>query len=146
MGLIYLFFPPLLGPCGILTPEQVLNLCPLWWKHGVLTTGPPGSLYFLVSILPWIWDLKFMFCGSHGPLFLIAAQCSTAGTFLILAIHFTGMDSTWFQLCYHKQCCSVHIILEPEWGILWDFYPEMGPPDHRGKHTSVAKTLNRMLC
>ena len=40
-------FSPLLGPCGILTPEQVLNLCSLWWKHGVLTTGPPGNSLLL---------------------------------------------------------------------------------------------------
>ena len=40
-------FSPLLGPCGILTPEQVLNLCSLWWKHGVLTTGPPGKSLLL---------------------------------------------------------------------------------------------------
>ena len=24
-------------------PDQGLNLCPLQWKHGVLTTGPPGK-------------------------------------------------------------------------------------------------------
>ena len=24
-------------------PDQELNLCPLQWKHGVLTTGPPGN-------------------------------------------------------------------------------------------------------
>ena len=27
----------------ILVPDKGLNLCPLQWKHGVLTTGPPGK-------------------------------------------------------------------------------------------------------
>ena len=31
-------------PCGILVPHnQGSNLCPLHWKHGILTTGPPGK-------------------------------------------------------------------------------------------------------
>ena len=29
--------------CGILVPDQGLNLGPLYWKHGILTTGPPGK-------------------------------------------------------------------------------------------------------
>ena len=29
--------------CGILVPDQGWNLHPLHWKHGVLTTGPPGK-------------------------------------------------------------------------------------------------------
>ena len=29
--------------CGIEIPIHVLNLCPLHWKRGVLTTGPPGK-------------------------------------------------------------------------------------------------------
>ena len=36
--------------CGILIPNQGLNLCPLHWKHRVLTNGLPGkSLSFLIS-------------------------------------------------------------------------------------------------
>ena len=29
--------------CGILVPDQGWNLHPLYWKHGVLTTGLPGK-------------------------------------------------------------------------------------------------------
>ena len=145
MGLIYFFFPPQLGPLWDLNSWADIEPMPSVveaWSLNHWTTRKSLLLAFHSTM---IWD-QFTFCGSHGPLFLIAAQCSTADTFLILPIHFTGTDSTWFQLCYHEQCCSIHSIWEPEWGILWDFYPETGPPDHRGKHTSVAKILNRMLC
>ena len=30
-------------------PDQGLNLCPLQWKHGVLTTGPPGKSGKVIS-------------------------------------------------------------------------------------------------
>ena len=40
---------------GVLVPDQGWNSCPLQWKHGVLTTGPPGSspkvLFFWVTHL-----------------------------------------------------------------------------------------------
>ena len=29
--------------CGILVPDKGSNPCPLQWKRGVLTTGPPGK-------------------------------------------------------------------------------------------------------
>ena len=35
--------------CGILVTWPGMNLCPLQWKHGVLTTGPPRKspdIYF----------------------------------------------------------------------------------------------------
>ena len=42
-----LSFPLLFGhatPCGILVPHnRGLNLHPLYWKHGMLTTGQPGK-------------------------------------------------------------------------------------------------------
>ena len=37
--------------CGILVLDQVSNLCPLWQKHRVLTTGLPGNSYNLVNYL-----------------------------------------------------------------------------------------------
>ena len=37
--------------CKALVPSQVLNLCPLQWKNGILTTGLPGkSQDFLSSV------------------------------------------------------------------------------------------------
>ena len=36
-------FWPCSAACGILVPNQGLSLCLLQWKHGVLTTGPPGA-------------------------------------------------------------------------------------------------------
>ena len=30
-------------PAGSELPDQGSNLCPLQWKRGVLTTGPPGN-------------------------------------------------------------------------------------------------------
>ena len=46
------FFPFFGGEhVGSQFPDQGSNSCPLKWKHGVLTTGPPGnSLYFLFYI------------------------------------------------------------------------------------------------
>ena len=45
--------------CGLFDfPDQVLNMCLLQWKDGVLTTGPPGKslessrLIELVSCFP----------------------------------------------------------------------------------------------
>ena len=29
--------------CGILIPQPGIKPCPLYWNHGVLTTGPPGK-------------------------------------------------------------------------------------------------------
>ena len=37
------FFLPHCMSCGILAPDQGLNLYPLKWKHRVQTTGPPGK-------------------------------------------------------------------------------------------------------
>ena len=45
-------------------PDQVLNMCPLQWKHGVLTTGPRGKspessrLTELVSCFPRMWTFN----------------------------------------------------------------------------------------
>ena len=36
--------------CGIFS-DQGLNLCPLHWKLGVLTTGPPGKFLFFFYAL-----------------------------------------------------------------------------------------------
>ena len=54
------FFFKLLPPPAFLTtscsmwnfPNQGSNLCPLKWKHGVSSTGPPGKsvLYFLIHL------------------------------------------------------------------------------------------------
>lgn len=40
-NMLFFFFSAL--PCGILVPNQLLNLLPLHWKHGALTTGLPGK-------------------------------------------------------------------------------------------------------
>ena len=37
----FLFFFFHCAACSF--PDQGSNLCPLQWKHGVLTTGPPGN-------------------------------------------------------------------------------------------------------
>ena len=40
------------GVCGILIPRPVTNLMSLaFWKHGVLTTGPPGKSLLIVFFL-----------------------------------------------------------------------------------------------
>ena len=39
----FFFFWPPSTACGILIPDHGLNLCPLQWKCGVLTAGPPGK-------------------------------------------------------------------------------------------------------
>ena len=49
----FLFFGYSSQPVGILVPNQGLKLCPLYWKHVVLTLGLPGkfpsSWIFLMS-------------------------------------------------------------------------------------------------
>ena len=55
--------------CGILFPDQEWNLCPLHWKHGILTTGPPGnpsSSHLVMSLCLTIFDL--MDCSPPGPI------------------------------------------------------------------------------
>ena len=39
----FFFFSFFTLPCGILVPWPGIELCPLKWKPGVLTTGPPGK-------------------------------------------------------------------------------------------------------
>ena len=39
----FFFFGPHRTACGILVPHQGSNTCPLQWKSGVLTAGPPGK-------------------------------------------------------------------------------------------------------
>ena len=40
---MYLFFGLTTRHAGSLFPDQGWNLCPIKWKHGVLTTVPPGK-------------------------------------------------------------------------------------------------------
>ena len=40
---LFFMFWLLLAACGILAPRPGINPTPLQWKHGVLTTGPPGK-------------------------------------------------------------------------------------------------------
>ena len=43
-------FWPCHTACRILVPQPFS--CPLQWKHGVLTTGPPGNSLISVSLIP----------------------------------------------------------------------------------------------
>ena len=46
ISMVSLFFNFLAMPRGmwhLSSPNQRLNLCALHWKHGILTTGPPGK-------------------------------------------------------------------------------------------------------
>ena len=62
-------------PCGMRNfPDQGSNLCPLHWKGGVLTTGPPGkskkSLFnlafnYLLLLLAIHTCLSHCLCSSH---------------------------------------------------------------------------------
>ena len=52
----FFFFLAIPLGCRILVLDQGQNLCPLQWKHGVLTTGPPGksqgSLELILECFP----------------------------------------------------------------------------------------------
>ena len=56
----------LVAACEIEFPNQGLNLCPLFWKHGVLTIGPPGksheawtfNYYWPLEQLGTLWGLS----------------------------------------------------------------------------------------
>ena len=50
----FFFFDHTSWHVGSWFPNWGSNLRPLQWKHGVLTTGPPGkSLQFYISFYPW---------------------------------------------------------------------------------------------
>ena len=44
---------------GSYFPDQGSNPCPLQWKHGVLTIGPPGKSQFVHSNWQKFLDLEF---------------------------------------------------------------------------------------
>ena len=44
------FFSSLSSMQDLRFPDQGLNPCPLQWKHGALTTRPPGSPWFTCSL------------------------------------------------------------------------------------------------
>ena len=48
---LYLFSWSNCGTCGILVPQR-MNPHPLQWKHGVLTTGPPGKSLSTIFKMP----------------------------------------------------------------------------------------------
>ena len=55
---LFFFFQPCDEVCGVLVPQLGIELVPLQWKLGVLTTGPPGKsphLYFKILIYLLIW-------------------------------------------------------------------------------------------
>ena len=44
-----IYLAMLRGVCGILIPRPATNpISPAFWKHGVLTTGPPGKSLLIV--------------------------------------------------------------------------------------------------
>ena len=52
------FFFNLAATCRILAPQPGIELCPLKWKHGVLTTGPPGKS---PKQNFWLWPPNLLF-------------------------------------------------------------------------------------
>ena len=44
------FFGHTTGPVRSFFTDQGSKLCPLYWKHGVLTTGPPGKFLIIFTI------------------------------------------------------------------------------------------------
>lgn len=55
-----LFFWPNCEVCGISVPQPGYNPLPLQWKHGVLTTGPPGESPILgsYSVFPFVLGIS----------------------------------------------------------------------------------------
>ena len=48
--LTFIFGSATYGHMGSQFLNQRLNLCPLEWKYGVLTTGPPGNSHSILNI------------------------------------------------------------------------------------------------
>ena len=46
----------------VIFPDQGSNPCPLHWKHGVLTSGPPGKSHTLLS---YVNESKYYFARSN---------------------------------------------------------------------------------
>ena len=51
--------------CGIFVPWPGIELVPLHWQHGVLTTGPPGKSWTLVV---FVWVFEILCPGGHSPI------------------------------------------------------------------------------
>ena len=59
LGFFKKFFWPRHAACGIFVLQPGLNLGLLRWKHGVLTTGPPGKpLSWFLKLKLWQFPLK----------------------------------------------------------------------------------------
>lgn len=84
---------------GSLFPSQVLNLCLLLWKHGVLTIEPPGrSLSFNDTVhFHWEWDvIPCTWIQLHDLFWLIRCRKGVNSEFrpqescvFLMAIHFS---------------------------------------------------------
>ena len=58
---IYLFFWPHCLARGILIPQPGIKCMPPPWKHGVLTTGPPGKSFLCVNLIQLIlWKISIL--------------------------------------------------------------------------------------
>lgn len=105
--------------CRILFPKQGLNLGPLHWKCGVLTTTPPGKSLFIL----------FKSCKCPGPCHLapihrfelVPYGLSQGGSFLA---HMPCGHHKWFLRTevallvlsahfYFNQCVNLQVVSDP---------------------------------
>ena len=64
--------------CGILVPDQGSNSCPLQWKHGALTTGPPGKSLGTTNFPQQLHHFTFSVSSVQGFhfLYILTNTCS----------------------------------------------------------------------
>ena len=92
-------------------PNQGKNLCPLWWKHGILTTESPGKspIYILntvcvkghlLTLLPTLDSIRsFKFCHCWCLI-------------LIFLVKLNIFSSIFWVIFSAVNCCSAGILGE----------------------------------
>ena len=85
-----------------LFPNQGSNPCPLLWKHGVLTTGPPGKF-----LLPHYIFFKFLNFLDLKKIYLWLCWIFIAARGLSLVVANGGFSLQWFLLLWAQALgCS----------------------------------------
>ena len=115
----FLTFWPHCVPCRILVPWPGIEPMPLQWKHGFITTGPPGMSQEVVLTLFWVMghfgNLKefffFFFTLYHYMLICTCVHIYTCNFMEFLELLKTSPKRTW-TLHVAYSCCSLVLSLK----------------------------------
>ena len=96
-------------------PNQGSNLCPLHWKHGVLTTRPlvtvniitinnNNSYYYYSGLLPLLWTAHCFSC-CVGSLTRFVILCLSPAS-LVFVVHITPWNCVIYFLAFYHLFTS----------------------------------------